>query len=346
MKKLAIFCSVILVLAAPAFSGVVKKTKSDITFRGFGKFTLAQGEKLTAAQKWTDSKSDFKGQGIAGSLAAKTVLRSGDTGEIIDLPAMSVTRLDNKKKEYSVGPIQKLAEGGRGKAQEAQEKPEEQKPEESHIRITKNEFKVEDTGEESTINNFPARKYLVHWLMEWEDTETGEKGSNRLETIVWTTPMSETLQKAQEEEFNFTRSYMEKLGIDIEKLQEDILGTKWLELLDSFSLQKGKARRDFSKAAEEMQKIKGYPVVTDGKYYVTGQKPQGEAGAAEQEEQPKDARGVLGGFAKKMLKKKPAEQAGGADEPALSFYTELVGVSLADLGATDFQVPAGYKKKG
>ncbi|MGB7295650.1 MAG: hypothetical protein WBC70_08680, partial [Candidatus Aminicenantales bacterium] len=255
MKKTFVFGTIILVLTASAFAGVVKKTKSEIGFRGFGKFSLVQIEKVTAEQKWANIKSDFKGQGITGGLAAKTILRSGDTGEIIDLPASLITNLDNKKKEYTVSPLKKLEEQMAGTEQETQEAQE--KTAESTVKITKNEFRVDDTGEESTINNFPVRKYLVHWLIEWEDTKTGEKGSSRLETLVWTTPMSGELERAREEEFEFSKAYLEKIGVGIDQMQQDVLGIRWLAVLDSFNMKRGGAPRDFSKASGELQKIKG-----------------------------------------------------------------------------------------
>jgi len=343
MKKILIAGTIVLFLAAPMLAGVAKKTKADITFREFGKFSLAQSEKLTGDQRWTDTLSDFKGQGIAGGLAGKTILRSGNTGEIIDLPQSSVFKLDNKKKEYTVGPIKKIEEemGGEkaatGKETEAEET-------ESHIKITKNEFKVEDTGEESTINNFPVRKYLIHWLTEWEDTETGDKGSSRLETQVWTTPMNETFQKAQQEERTFFRAYMQKIGLNVEKTQEDILGMRWLAVLDSIGQAKGQPGRDYSKATAEMQKIKGYPIVVDGQYFTTGQKAAAE-GAKEGQEEATDVKGAIGGLLKKTLKKKPADPAASAKEPVLTYHTEVLEISTPDLGPGDFQVPAGYKKK-
>jgi len=343
MKKALIFGTIVLALAAPMLAGVVKKTKSDVNFRGFGKFSLAQSEKLTGDQRWTDIKSDFKGQGIAGGLAGKTILRPGDTGEIIDLPQSTVSKLDNKKREYTVGPIEKIKQETAGDEAKAEKETEEQ-PGESNVKITKSEFKVEDTGEESTINNFAVRKYLVHWLTEWENTETGDKGSSRLETLVWTTPMNETFQKAQEEELKFYRAYMEKIGLSVEKTQQDILGTNWLSILDSFGKAKGRPGSDYSKAGEEMQKIKGYPIVVDGKYFVTGQKAAGEGGEGGQEE-AQDVKGRIGGLLKKTLKKKPADTAASANEPSLSYYTEVLEISTPDLGAGDFQVPSGYKKK-
>jgi hypothetical protein len=343
MKKILIVGTVVLLLAAPMLAGVVKKTKADITFRGFGKFSLAQSDKLTGDRRWTDTLSDFKGQGVAGGLAGKTILRSGNTGEIIDLPQSSVFKLDNKKKEYTVGPIKKIEEETKGEKAEAGE---ETKPEEgeSHVKITKNEFKVEDTGEESTINNFAVRKYLIHWLTEWEDTETGDKGSSRLETLVWTTPLNETFQKAQEEERKFFRAYMEKIGLNVEKTQQDYLGTNWLSLLDSLGKAKGQPSRDNSKAAGELQKIKGYPIVVDGQYFTTGQKAAADSAEGGQE-QATDVKGAIGGLLKKTIKKKPADGAASANEPALTYHTEVLEIATPDLGAGDFQVPAGYKKK-
>jgi hypothetical protein len=341
MKRILVFLGVVILLTSPVFAGVVKKSKSNVTFRGFGKFALTLTEKLTPDQKWTETNSDFKGQGIAGGLAGKTILRPGDTGEIVDLPGMTIYDLNNKKKEYTVSPIKKLT--GEQAGAQAKEEPQEER-ERSEIKITRNEFKVQDTGETSTINNFPCKKYSVTWIMEWEDVKTGEKGSNRLDGLVWTTPYTGTLEKAREEETEFSRAYLDKIGVKVEKGDQDILGTNWLALLNAMNPEKSQARPDTSGFAGEMKKIQGYPIVVDGKYYVTGQKTETETEGKESEEKPKSIKGMFGGLAKKAIKKKPAENE--AQEPALTFYTEVTEISLADFGSSDFQVPPGYKKKG
>jgi hypothetical protein len=156
--------------------------------------------------------------------------------------------------------------------------------------------------------------------------------------------MNETFQKAQQEEMKFSQAYMAKIGLNVQKTQEDVLGMKWMAILDSFGKTKGEPSRDYSKAAQEMQKIKGYPIVIDGKYFVTGQKAEGEGSEGGQEEAT-DVKGKLGGLLKKTLKKKPADTAASANEPALAYHTEVLELSTPDLGAADFQVPAGYKKK-
>ena len=348
MKKAVIYSLAALLLASPALAGVVKKTKSNIVFQKFGTFSLTSSSKTTPDMQWTSSLSDFKGKGVTGSLVGKTMLRSGDTGQIIDLPASTIATLDNKKKEYTVGPIKKMTEETEQANQEAQAEPQE-KEQPSNIKVTKNEFKVTDTGEESTINNFPCHKYLVLWLMEWENTETGEKGSSRLDTAVWTTPTSDTLREAQAEELKFNTAYLEKLGIDIDQSQRDVLGMSWISMLDAFGRPGAKPQKDTSKAAAEMKKIQGYPIVIDGKYDVKGVKPQAEAGAetAESEEQsPADVKGAIGGFLKKSLKKKPSDTAPKPDEPTMTYRIETLEISTASLSPADFQVPAGFKKKG
>lgn len=336
MKKSVLFLTALAVLAAPAFSGVVKKSRSEVTFKGFGKLTMTQSSRLVPERQWVDSQNDFKGKGFLGGLAGKTVLRSGSFSEITDLPGLTVTRLDPKKKQYTVAPIKKFAEN---KTEEGAAEEKTEKPAESDIRIIKTEFRVDDTGEAMDVNGFPTMKYVVTWIVDWENVRTGEKGTNKLETDVRTTPLTDAIVKAQEEEAEYFRGYMKAVGLDQEKLQQDVLGTNWMSLLDSMNAAKGRpsAALDASKTAAEMKKIKGYPVVIDGKYTVTSDKPKGEA------EEERGSKGLLGGLAKKVLKKKPAEE--GAAEPTLAYRVEILELASADLGESDFQVPADYKKK-
>jgi len=338
MKRTFALLCLLSVLIPPVFSGVVKKTRSEVTFKGFGRFSTSQSEKLVPQKHWVDSRNDFKGKGLLGGLAGKTILRSGDFGEITDLPALCVYRLDPKKKEYTVSPIKKLAEEMKGEEKEA-EKPAAEKPAESDVKIVKSEFKVEETGESQTINSFQATKYLITWIVEWQNVRTGEKGTNSLESVVWATPYTDLIVKAQEEEQKYFRAYMKAIGLDQDKLQQDVLGTNWMSILDGMNAAKGRPGTSsaIAKSADEMKKIKGYPVLIDGKYTVISDRPQGES-------EEEGSKGLLGGLAKKVLKKKPSGEE--AKEPALVYHIEVLELSLADLADADFQVPADYKKKG
>jgi hypothetical protein len=90
-----------------------------------------------------------------------------------------------------------------------------------------------------------------------------------------------------------------------------------------------------------MQKIEGYPIVVDGKYF-----PAPKIKPAESES-PSGGIGGIGGALGKLggnlLKKKPDPEEEKA--PAISFYTEILSLNEAAVDAAELQVPAGYKKK-
>ncbi|MFQ6082784.1 MAG: hypothetical protein ACE5WD_05430 [Candidatus Aminicenantia bacterium] len=341
MKKILILLTVTLIFTSQVFAGVVKKTKSEVYFKGFGKYTTVQSEKIAGEKKRVDSDNEFKGKGLLGGMAGKLFLKPGEVGEIIDLPAMTIYKLDHKKKEYQVTPIKKITvEEKTEEAEEPSYKEEYGETEESDIKIIRSEFKVNDTGETKEINEFPSKKYTITWVTEWENIRTGEKGTDRLFTIVWTTPTTNVIKQAQEEEMKFAQEYMKRIGLEMDILQQEILGTNWFSLFGRMSEDK-KPRHSESQFAEEMKKIKGYPVLIDGKYYATRQKPE----KTEEEEKTEitDVKKIFGGFAKKAFKKKSKSKK--EPEPTLTYYTELIEFSPVDVGEDEFQVPANYRKK-
>ena len=334
MKKYVAIIVFFLVLGAELSAGVVKKTKVEVSFKGFGKFSVLSEEKITAERSFSQSKNDFKGQGLVGGLAAKTILRSGDFGQIINLPERLIYQLDNKKKEYTVLPIEKFKEQQIG---EIEEEEPEARGEESDIRIIRNEFKVESTSEQKVINQFNCRKYVITWLTEWENIRTGEKGKERLLTEVWTTPLTGVLQEAEEEEVKFATEYLKILGIEFKGKEKDILGESWLNLLSQLRQGEEAPRLEVKKVAQELRKIEGFPVVTSGQLFSSRE------GGESEKETTGGPGGLVGGLAKSVLKKKRKE--GEKKEPVLTYYIEVMEVNLAPLKEADFQVPPDYKKK-
>ncbi|MGB2906384.1 MAG: hypothetical protein WBB73_04745 [Candidatus Aminicenantaceae bacterium] len=336
MKRiLSIFVSALL-LPALLSGGVVKKTKSEVSFKGMGKFTSQQEIRITGDKKMTDSKDKFKGEGILGKTLGSAFLKSGETGEIINLTEMMIYDLNHKAKEYKIRAIEKLEAGtDSGDVEAVQD--EDTEEEESSIRIIKSEFGVNDTGEQKTINDFPCQKYIVTWLTEWENMETGEKGTDRLSTDVWATPLSDDLRQAQEQENQFNREYMKRLGFDVDELQQAILGTNWMSILSSVGQGGVQPRSGGTDFGSEMKKIEGYPVVIDGKYFA-----KREGGPADEKaEEGGGLKGKLGRFAKKAVSGDKKD----SNEPAFTYYTEVIELDPASVGDDTFQVPAGYKKK-
>jgi hypothetical protein len=340
MKKLSILLIVALMITTQLFAGVVKKTKSEVSFKDFGKFTSEQSEKITAEKKLTNSKNNFKGKGIVGSLSGKFLLKSGEIGEIIDLMSMTVTKMDHKKKEYELFPVEKISSEGIPEENKQSNEMESEEESESKIKIISSEFKVDITGESKKINDFPSEKYVITWVTEWENVETGQKGTDRLITDVWTTPLSGSLQQAREDEVQFTKAYMKSMGLDADSLQQMILGTNWLALLGSMSEEGQQKRHKGPNFSDEMKKIEGYPVIIDGKYFAI--REGGEEEEQEEEEASGDVKKMLGGFAKKAIKKGSKDK----NEPAFTYYTELKEFSPSTVSDDAFQVPDNYKEKG
>lgn len=340
MKKILILFTGILILTSHVFAGMVKKSKSEVYFKGFGKYTTVQNEKIAGERKRTDSKNKFKGKGLLGATVGKLFLKSGEVGEIIDLPAMTIYKLEHKKKEYQTIEIKKITAG---KIPEKGEKPSEEiEDTKSDIRIIRSEFKVKDTGDKKKINKFPGRKYTITWVTEWENMRTGEKGTDKLSTIVWTTPITDKIKQAQKEEMNFLREYMKKMGLEVDVSQQEILGTNWFSLFGNMSKKDEKLQPSGAKFAKEMKKIKGYPVLIDGKYYAIRPEMK-RAEEKEEEVDITDTKKMFGKFAKRALKKKFKSKK--EIEPTFTYYTELIEFSLFDVEEKDFQVPASYKKK-
>ncbi|MCP2520350.1 hypothetical protein NLD30_07885 [SCandidatus Aminicenantes bacterium Aminicenantia_JdfR_composite] len=332
----------IMIAVTLVFSGMVKKTRSEINFKKFGKYTVVKSEIINGKMKRVDSSTEFKGKGLIGGLTGKLFLKSGEKGEIINLQSMVIYKLDHKKKEYRVVPIEKLFEEREEveKTGETSYQEEQEKKEESNIKIIRSEFKVNGTGETKEINKFPCKKYTINWFTKWENIRTGEKGTDRLYTEVWTTPITDEIRQAREDEINFSREYMKAIGIDVDNLQQEILGTTWIALFSNMNKENGKPKQqESSQFVKEMKKIEGYPVIIDGKYYITRQKPEGES---ETTETP-NIKKKFGGFLKKAVKKKSKSEK--ENTPAFSYYTELIEFSTAKIGDEEFQVNPAYKKK-
>jgi len=337
IKSTVVFAVVLGVLAAPALAGVVKKTKTQVTFKGFGALTMEQSEQIAADRKASDSKTEFKGKGLLGKTLGSSLLRSGSFGEIVDLPAMTVTSLDNKKKEYRTRAIEKIKMGEPSGEAEAAGEAQTQPAEESDIRIIRSEFKVEDTGETQNLSGFPCKKFAVSWEAEWENVKTKATGTEKMTTLVWTTPMSDELKAAQSEEMKFSRAYLKAIGLDQDVMERNVLGGQWMQVLGSMNPANPTPSPKGQQVAKELKKIEGYPILIDGKYFSI--RPEGE----KQVEEKSGGMPSLGKLAMGALKKKP--KPGEENEPALSYTIEILQLTTGAVDEAAFQVPAGFKQK-
>ena len=157
-------------------------------------------------------------------------------------------------------------------------------------------------------------------------------------TEVWTTALSGEMAQAHEEDTQFSQQYMSLLGLDVQSLQQAVLGTNWLQALSGLSGESPNTQGEGVPMAEELQKIEGYPVVIDGKYYAL--REGGEQDEAQEESS--GLGGALGRFAKKKISGGNKKD---SDEPNLAFRTELLELKTGGIDAGAFEIPTGYKEK-
>ncbi|MCJ7582593.1 MAG: hypothetical protein MUP98_18925, partial [Candidatus Aminicenantes bacterium] len=336
MKKILGLFIVCFLLSSSLFAGVVKKTKTNVTFGTFGTFSALLTDKIAIDKKKTESEIAFQGKGLGG-LVMKAFFKQGEIGEIIDLSTQTIYDLDHKKKTYVQRELEKMKAGEEGTVSPYQQEGIEET--ESPIRIIRSEFSVDKTGETKTINNFPCEKFAVSWITEWENIESGQKGMDRLLTDVWTTPSTEKIIQAQQEELNFSKELMLRLGFEYSEVEQDILGTTWMAMFGQMDQQSSSPQKSSADFSEELRKIEGYPVIIDGKFY---SKKEGGEKVAGQEEEGTNVRKMLGNLAKKTLSKKSEAS---PDEPSFAYYTELLAFSPESVGSEEFHPPAGYKLK-
>ena len=327
-----------------------KASKSTITFKGFGIFSTEESTTTSPEIKRTDSMNNFKGQGIAGKLVGKLFAKPANAGEIINLPESKIYEWDLKKKKCSIRPIESIvdtvakATGAKQSVDEKKAAAKEEKSAESSIEIIKSEFKVEKTGKSGTVNNFAFDEYWINAYALWRDKETGMIGCDSLSVLSSMTPLSENIKSGMEIETAFARGYLEKVGINVGKSEEDLLGGKWLQMLQQMKPGNSAADARHENMGAEMAKLDGlYPVVVDGKYYARRSGGEQQTAADEQpEEESTDVRKGLGGLAKGLLGKKQEEKPQGL-QPAMMFFTEVLKLNVGAGDASRFTSPLTCK---
>ncbi len=354
MKKLFFAVGFLLLFSALAFSGIIRESKSTVSFKGFGKYVTKTTTKISGSKSLSDSKKSFKGKGFMGGMMAKFILKPGHTADVIVLDSKTITQIDFKERTFRTSAIDDMEWNNYGKEEASESEEQNQEDEDSSIRIIKNEFKVTKTGESKEINGFPAKEYLINWVMVWEDTESGDRGTDSLSSHVWTTKLTSKMQKAQQEENAFFKKYAKAAGFEMDMQSQEMLGTKWLSMFRGLNHSAGAEKKvDKSAWANEMKKIKGYPVLTKGRYFTFRQKSKEKEEVKEEEEEndtpdftnPKSVFGSImkSAFKKKNKKKAKKSKKAKVRKADFSFRTELLKLESKSVPASAFKVPQGYE---
>lgn len=315
--------------------------------RGIGASESTVVEKLSGLKK--HEKSSVKMTGSVGGFLSRI---AGDMGSdvITVIPRDVVWTLDHKKKTYIESRITlpKGKEEPSGRAEET--KAEETKQETSKVRVIRNEISVKETGEKKTVNGFDCSRYVITWLIETENIDTGERAKTTMTNDLWNTPETKETRALQKEELEFAVAYMKKMGLDISA--EDAGKFGMAAVAGMFGEDDRAVQEKLKELQEKMAKVKGYPIVTALKWVTETSGPPRQAPKEQAETESEDADlsggigGLLGGLARKTVKQKASESVkdGRKEENVLfDVYSEIKRIDVSSIPASDFEVPAGYK---
>jgi hypothetical protein len=343
MPRLTLLCILTALAISTLAAGVTKESKSSVTFRGFGKLVTEETIYISGPMKRSNSEAEFDGEGIVGGFVGDFFMEEGNTGEILDLKKLEITRINHEDEEYTVAPIKKLDFSGLTESDQSTDS--EEKARKSTVREIRSIFRITPTGERKEINDFNAEKYTLLMLREWEDTANGTRGIDSLFTMIWTTQLSAQQEKAIQEEQSFHIEYMQALGMETNPLFDDIMGTSWMAMFSQMKKESRDAsaedKRRFDQFTNEVEKLKGYPVLIDGSYF------QINPNAKKQEEKKEEAPDVtsVGGLFGSITKEMTKADAPVGPQAAFSYYTEILGLEFQTVDIDRFGAPNGYERK-
>ncbi len=327
------------------FADVTEVTKIKVDIAKLGSYASETTSRYTSRIKADDADSKFESSGLMGKLAG-SFFANGRLGSIVNLDEKNVYSIVYKEKKYSVQPIQKISMPElEGNTDESDDDEGEAAP--SQVKVLRQEFKVIDTGNEQMLNAFKVHEYHIHYLYEVENINTRVIRTDSMKVIVMTTAQENLFEQANRTKAAFQKEYMAAMGLDYQDMDyESMMGMNWLKIMQSLD---PKSQVDGNQAPtlnfDELKKIKGYPVLTDGQMCNRVIDPnQTQAQSSSGDEGIPTSFGGLFNKAKKKMDDSKEKKDPSAYQGSLSWRMETVSVLLDGISADKLAVPAGFKK--
>ncbi|MEO0092697.1 MAG: hypothetical protein ABIK67_00355 [candidate division WOR-3 bacterium] len=315
MKRLVLILLGIVLSLLDADAVIENYTKISM-IGGMGSIESTIKTEIKGLKKAEDATIKITG-GILGTVAGKPQRQV----TITRLDKNVIWNVNHNQKNYTESPIDSL------NFIPMQEKPKEEKLE---YEIVKSEFSVKATGNKKPINSFPCSEYLATWTLELQEIETKEKTQSVMKITLWVTPRSELIKKLEEEENEFNRMFMAKMKTKVSPEEMKRLGSEFITSM--FAMKPDDVNKKMINLKEELQKIEGYPIVTEIKWTLAEKSGEKERTAKDWDEMLAQA-----------LAKKGEDKSSGTDEAAFYSYSEVKSIKLGEVPDKNFEVPSGYK---
>ena len=343
MYKKIMIIGTLLIMAQVVFGQITYKTKvTSYGFMGMGAFESTTKTYLQGDAQRSDSKLKFTGAFM------KMLSPKGTVTSIIRLDKELVWNFNDKKKKYTEQTFEEMRKTFEeleeaGYSQDMQGASADEDYEEEY-KWSKPVVKVKNLKENKKINEFSCQHYLASVTTVGTHIETGIKDTMLFVSDLWN---AKNVSKKMELEYDFNKRYMKAIGVDIPENQ-------------GLAMIAGMYKEHMQTLADEISKLKGYPIVNDMKLTMTKNLASVEQEEMEEEEPEKESLsmrdiqrnfgGLLGKkvakdiFDKKAEKKTEKPQKATVSE-LFHMKSEVLSINEGSISADVFEVKKGYKLK-
>lgn len=337
-RQIKLFTVIIIAFAQMTFGQVTFETKvTGDGFMGMGAFKSTTKTYLIKDAQRTETNLKFTGAFL------KHFSPKGTEVSIIRLDKKLIWNIDDAKKTYREQTFEEIQEMMKqGSEYQTQQMPEQGEDYESEYEWKKPIVKVENLKETKTINGFNCQHYLASVTTVGIHKETGTKDTMLFVSDLWN---AKEVSKNMDLVNDFNKRYMKAIGFDVPENQ-------------GLAMIAGMYKEQMQTLADEVSKLKGYPIVNDMKLTITKNLSSVKQ---EKEEEPEEEslsmrdiqrnfRGLLGKKLMKDVLDKKAEKK--TEEPqktsVLELFhmkTEVKDITGGNIASSKFEVNKGYKLK-
>ncbi|HUK33155.1 MAG TPA: hypothetical protein VLV86_04530 [Vicinamibacterales bacterium] len=309
--------------------------------KGFFPFDGTSKSYTRAAMRRDDST--LKGTGTI----TRFIVGTTETSRIERLDRKLVWTMDAKEKTYTECPLKGCSgpvaqPAPQEKKSEKQEKPHEP---ECKVKIANASFTVTPTGQKRSIDSFDTDEYRVAWVITLQDP-TARKTVSTLNVDLWTTPMTSSLKEALAVEQTYARTLAAHVaGVTGGSDKTQVVPAEAAKMIEAYvsRMLSPADRAAFLSAGRQMEKIKGYPVLTELSWNMQGDacaEKEGEGSAASGKSSSSDLLSSVTDF---FAKKKADDTAKDlAAKPIFSFTSEVKSHKVEPVHDSVFSPPRGY----
>ena len=259
----------------------------------------------------------------------KRLTTNDRSGELVDLSAEKIYRLDYGRKAYEVVTFDELRkqyeEAKKEAAEEAEENKKSNKKEEGPEYEV--DFDVKETGQKQEINGFNTKQMIVTVTVREKGKKLEQSGGAVLTSDMWMGPRIPAMAEINA----FNAKYFKQLyGDATAEMQQ-------MAVLMATTPAFAKAMKEFSKKRGSFDGEAIRTTLTFETVAAPGQQ-------AEQEEA--SSGGIVGGLLNRAMKKRQESKGEAAQPGRAKLFESTTELLSASKDAGDVSVPAGFKQKG